>query len=263
MISWLRRVRAEIRTDSEYHLGRYGTFWHRFALARWRWAVSLCHFDENWSLHLFCLWVRLWASRSEPRDEMLDRWGFTFDNESRCLHLNWGHRTKILHYPWAPEWVRTEHGMPDGSFVVTEQAGRLPRRFGGARRYLRPDGSLRPVPTDLHKTPGRYCDYVMPEAPGRYRESFPYRYTLRSGDVQDRTATVTTDRMTWCWRLPWMLGVWFPKRVRTSINVEFSDEVGERSGSWKGGTIGCGYDLRPGETPEQCLRRMERERTFD
>ncbi len=38
--------------------------------------------------------------------------------------------------------------------------------------------------------------------------------------------------------------------------------VGERTGSWKGGTIGCGNDLLPGETMEQSLRRMERDRTF-
>ena len=46
------------------------------------------------------------------------------------------------------------------------------------------------------------------------------------------------------------------------MSVNFSDEVGERSGSWKGGTLGCGYDLLKNETMEQCLRRMEKERKF-
>jgi hypothetical protein len=50
--------------------------------------------------------------------------------------------------------------------------------------------------------------------------------------------------------------------VRTSIEVGFDDEVGERTGSWKGGTIGCGYDMLPDESAVQCLRRMERERKF-
>jgi len=26
--------------------------------------------------------------------------------------------------------------------------------------------------------------------------------------------------------------------------------------------IGCGYTMMPGESPEECLRRMERERKF-
>jgi hypothetical protein len=44
--------------------------------------------------------------------------------------------------------------------------------------------------------------------------------------------------------------------------IEFNDEVGERTGSWKGGTLGCGYNLLPNETPLECLRRMEKERKF-
>lgn len=51
-------------------------------------------------------------------------------------------------------------------------------------------------------------------------------------------------------------------RVIRSIDVEFDGEVGERTGSWKGGTIGCEYELRPNETPYECLKRMEQERKF-
>ncbi len=87
-------------------------------------------------------------------------------------------------------------------------------------------------------------------------ETHPYRYVLRSGDVQVRTATINAESRTW-WR-PW-LPFW---RVSKSINVEFNDEVGERSGSWKGGTVGCGYEMRRGESPLMTLRRMEGERRF-
>ncbi len=93
-----------------------------------------------------------------------------------------------------------------------------------------------------------------------YTEDHPYTYVLRSGEVQNRTATVSKRRHVLTYRAFTRLG--WPRWIKESIDVEFSDEVGERSGSWKGGTIGCGYDLRPGETMEQCLRRMERERTF-
>jgi hypothetical protein len=39
-------------------------------------------------------------------------------------------------------------------------------------------------------------------------------------------------------------------------------EAGKRKGSWKGGTLGCGYELKKNETPLECLRRMESEREF-
>jgi hypothetical protein len=87
-------------------------------------------------------------------------------------------------------------------------------------------------------------------------ETHPYTYQLRSGVVQDRKATINVETRRWT-------RFWFPA-VRTSktINVKFNDEVGERSGSWKGGTIGCGYEMLPSESALETLRRMERERKF-
>lgn len=94
------------------------------------------------------------------------------------------------------------------------------------------------------------------------RESlqYPYRYVLDNGQVQERTATVHVERRAWRPRcLRWTSLI---EKVRTSIDVEFSDEVGERTGSWKGGTTGCGWGLLPNESPEQALRRMEKCRKF-
>jgi len=87
-------------------------------------------------------------------------------------------------------------------------------------------------------------------------ESHPYTYTLRSGKVQNRVATIKAESRRWT-------RFWLPyKMVHQSIDIEFNDEVGERSGSWKGGCIGCSYDMLPGEAPLDTLRRMERERKF-
>lgn len=93
-----------------------------------------------------------------------------------------------------------------------------------------------------------------------YTEGHPYTYTLNSGEVQHRVANVSRRRHIITWRAFKWSG--WPRWVKDSINIEFSDEVGERSGSWKGGCIGCSYDIRPGETMEQALRRMEAERKF-
>lgn len=93
-----------------------------------------------------------------------------------------------------------------------------------------------------------------------YTETRPYTYVLKSGEVQNRTTTVSKRR-----HVLGRLGLnhlGWPKRIKESINIEFDGEVGERSGSWKGGTIGCSYDLRQGEDMAGCLRRMERERRF-
>lgn len=87
-------------------------------------------------------------------------------------------------------------------------------------------------------------------------ETHPYAYTLRSGEVQHRTATIKVERRTWTrWWLPF-------RRISRSIDVEFSGEVGERTGSWKGGCIGCSFPMLASETPVQALRRMEATRKF-
>ncbi len=84
-----------------------------------------------------------------------------------------------------------------------------------------------------------------------------YFYTLKSGAVQNRVAFYHVDRMVW--RRKW---VPFLTMTKTCIWVRFSEEIGERAGSWKGGTTGCGYRIKRGETALECLRRMEQERKF-
>lgn len=235
----IAEIRAELKERGEYRMGRRGTFWSRFALTRWQWGVQLCKFSRDGesgklSLHLFCLWVTLWISSTPPVGDMMDRWGVYFFENS--LNLCWGHRRAHFYMPWMYDHCRTEIMLADGRFVPYE---RYPRR-------KQPKGGL----------------YVEPEPVGRYRQDFDYRYVLKSGEVQERTAAVTVERRSWCWRTWPFRWLRWPSTTRTSIEVEFSDEVGERSGSWKGGTVGCGYDLLPGETPEACLRRMESERKF-
>lgn len=85
---------------------------------------------------------------------------------------------------------------------------------------------------------------------------YAYTYTLRSGEVQYRRATVRVE--TRQWTRPWLPYKLFKK----SIDVTFDKEVGERSGSWKGGCTGCGWDMLPHEDAYSALLRMERERKF-
>ncbi len=61
----------------------------------------------------------------------------------------------------------------------------------------------------------------------------------------------------------WLLGTgWFrwlgylaPTKRSRSLDIAFKSEVGPEKGSWKGGTLGHGIDMLPGETQEQAMRR--------
>lgn len=87
-------------------------------------------------------------------------------------------------------------------------------------------------------------------------EAAPFRYVLRSGQVQERVATIQVESRLWT-------RFWLPfRRMSRYIDIKFDGEVGERSGTWKGGVIGCSYEMQPGEAPVDTLRRMERDEVF-
>ena len=64
------------------------------------------------------------------------------------------------------------------------------------------------------------------------------------------------------WRQRWLKWTSLFANVRRVIEVSFSKEVGSRKGSWKGGTVGCSYPINKGESALECIKRMEKERTF-
>ena len=94
-----------------------------------------------------------------------------------------------------------------------------------------------------------------------WSESHPYIYHLNSGEIQERVATIFVKEREW--RMHWFKWLPIMKKIKKVIEVEFNEEVGQNSGSWKGGVIGCSYNLLENETPLQCLRRMEIERKFN
>lgn len=156
----------------------------------------------------------------------------------------WWRKTHSCYFPWTLDHHKTEildghsrecvnqHWLPKVVFI--EISGRGKRRLRDSFKERQ-------------------------EAEKSVSKSFDYTYRLKNGTIQNRIATVYVDRMTWRAR-------WWPiiprQKVRTSIDVNFNEEVGEKTGSWKGGCIGCGYEMLPFETPEQTLRRMESERKF-
>lgn len=70
-------------------------------------------------------------------------------------------------------------------------------------------------------------------------------------------ATTHIEEREW-WRgtgwFKWLRFFCRPKICR-SLDIAFSHEVGARKGSWKGGTVGHGIDMLPGELHEAAFRR--------
>lgn len=163
------------------------------------------------------------------------KWGVAIHNNKFWIYkggkgnMNGGNKWWTWDFPWSYEWVR--------------------------RSKLRKDETWE------HEVEGDRKEFWRDEWKDvLWNGNFLYIYTLKSGEKQEVVANISVEEMEW--RQKWLK--WTKKfaKIRRSIDIQFSDEVGERSGSWKGGCLGCGYDMLPNEKPYETLKRMEKEREF-
>ena len=213
--------------------------------------------------------VKLFAHTSFEPDERMWR-GWLADG--RSLEVVWGRRWSFgftigetggaINLPGLAVHFPYPGSMDDDSSDVNNRwdygfhffEGHLQLQWGRVNNWL-----------PIREQPRRSACLILPWADWRHvrhdilsePESHPYRYVLDSGEVQNVTATIKIEEREWR-----LLGLPWPRRVSRYIDVEFDDEVGESRGSWKGGALGCGWDLSPGENAVDALRRMERERRF-
>lgn len=168
-------------------------------------------------------------------------WIYTFTNDHEWRRdMPWWEKSHCWHFPWDYDWHSTE---------ILEHKANHPG-YGRLWMTVRGRGITE-----------KWCaDGSEKQTKEFASESYSYTYRLKKGEIQHVKATVYVDRMTW--RMRWWPLLPFQKS-RTCINVTFNSEIGERTGSWKGGVLGCGYEMLVGETPLECLRRMETERKFN
>lgn len=76
-------------------------------------------------------------------------------------------------------------------------------------------------------------------------------------DGQRITATTRIEEREWHFGEGWFkwLSLFRKPKVRRSLDLEFSREVGPEKGSWKGGTLGHGIEMLAGEDHEAAFRR--------
>jgi hypothetical protein len=195
--------------------------------------------EYSWFLQLLFIYGKFWINlpwlpqRNFSKNGVEDNirwWGFsTGDNTINTMTFHWGRKSKYVQMPWCPTHVRTEYLMKDGTWRDRPDW----RAHEDVRELFEHD-----IATETHS----------------------FRYVLRSGEVQHRLATINVVESEWRWR--WFKKLPITRHITRSIDIEFSDEVGERSGSWKGGCIRCGETMKLNELPSETLKRLEHNRTF-
>ena len=84
-----------------------------------------------------------------------------------------------------------------------------------------------------------------------------FRFEFKETDGTPNSANCHISRRYWTRGTKWcsFLKYFYPKFVRTDLNLEFEVESGRGRGSWKGGTLSAGMMMRPDETIFQALQR--------
>lgn len=82
-------------------------------------------------------------------------------------------------------------------------------------------------------------------------------FLFKDYDGAEITATTRIEEREWRFGegfFKW-LSLFRKPKIRRSLDLKFSAEVGPEKGSWKGGTIGHSIDMLPGEMHEAAFRR--------
>lgn len=170
-------------------------------------------------------------------------WGFNYHDNKIWIYVGGagnfegGRKWKTITMPWDLQWVRTSTLMKDADSWFNET-----------------QKNRKTWDNDEH---GIIIGSYGWLEKNKWKETHPYTDGF-DGTIVNATISVVEME----WRPLWFMWTSFFAKKRKSIDIEFDQEVGKRKGSWKGGTVGCSYELRDGETPYECLKRMENERKF-
>ena len=116
-----------------------------------------------------------------------------------------------------------------------------------------------------HSLYGLAGEHVYTEPEGRDWEAYQaakdacptVSFSIEDFDGEKIVATTMIEEREWHFGTGWFKWLsWFCRpKIRRSLDIRFSGETGPEKGSWKGGTIGTGIDMLPGEDHEAAFRR--------
>lgn len=185
------------------------------------------HWPKSWDAETIARLGRDWYDEVFPCE-----YGFTFSEG--VLHVHHGAQThgsdttksKCYFLPWL-HWTHRRHSLYDKQ-----------------GRHFFTDWDRKPRPAY--------------EAARAAKDACPtVKFHLEDFDGERLVAATRIEEREWTYGTGWFRWLaWFRKsKIRRTLDIEFSGETGCEKGSWKGGTMGTGIDMLPGELHEAAFRR--------
>jgi len=151
-------------------------------------------------------------------------YGITYHNSS--LMFYWNRKCKIWNLPYSYTWIRTSLLLKDKTWE--------------------------------HETKGNYKSfYEEPWLSKQWQFTMPYKHKTTNEGVIDLFITChITERE---WRQKWLKWTKRGAKIKRTLDVDFSEEVGPRRGSYKGGVLGTGFIIPKSGNYYDALKTMEKE----
>lgn len=162
------------------------------------------------------------------------------------INLYWGSWNKTLWMPWNYELHHSIiEGRDDKRYI--EFYGEARERNKRAARY-----NCKPLPVKDMYDIYRNLDFYW---------QAPYEYTLKNGQKQRCIGMYYVEEREWRPRITKFLPIF--KLSRRVLEINFTAEMGEKVGSWKGGVMGFSREILPGEDPQEAYQRIMKETKFN
>lgn len=203
-------------------------------------------------------WVDLsryeWATERDGVKGYTERirreYGFSFLEDSIHIHYgiqpgSWSRddpansdHTKVFWYPWQLEHVRHEILDLQQNIVYSGKEWEA-------------------LEKPKYDKPWKEAFYFIPDT--RCIAFFPFWDKFNKCTVEAKCNIEEREWHRGLW--PWLRAITkhfkWGRYVQRTLSVEFNEEVGKRKGSWKGGTLGCGMHMLPGETTQDAINRFQ------
>lgn len=150
-------------------------------------------------------------------------YGITYHNKTIMFY--WNRKCRVWNLPYSYTWIRTSLLLSDRTWEYETKGN---RKTFYEKKWIKK----------------------------RWQINIPYKHrTTNDGDIDVLVTCHITERE---WRQKWLKWTKIGTNIKRTLNVDFSEEVGTGRGSWKGGTIGTGFDISKSGDINVGLKKMEK-----